>query len=118
MRHLDDLIEQRTQVSNHLSEGRLTPVLAASAGHAGSSNRDHQRASRVAFRATSGVEKQRELLDSIPGIGPEMAARLLAEMPQLAELGSARDGGLLWLDALASPIRQFSQRALADVEAG
>ena len=36
------------------------------------------------------LKRQRELLDSIPGIGPETAARLLAEMPQLGEFDSAR----------------------------
>ena len=36
------------------------------------------------------LKRQRELLDSIPGVGPETAARLLAEMPQLGEFDSAR----------------------------
>src|SRR5215467_4313598 len=36
------------------------------------------------------LKRQRELLDSIPGIGPETAARLLAEMPQLGQFDSAR----------------------------
>jgi transposase len=94
MRHLDDLIEQRTQVSNRVSAGRLTPAVKASwqqvlrTLEAQIATIKEQVESH--FEQHPQLKKQRDLLDSIPGIGPETAARLLAEMPQLAEFGSAR----------------------------
>ena len=36
------------------------------------------------------LRQQRDWGDSLPGIGPETAARLLGEMPHLAEFASAR----------------------------
>jgi len=94
VRHLDDLIEQRTQVSNRLSEGRLTRAVRESWEKV-----LHSLSERIAevkmqinrhFDDHPTLKRQRELLDSIPGIGPETAARLLAEMPQLGEFDSAR----------------------------
>lgn len=94
MRHLDDLIEQRTQIGNRLSEGRLTPeveeswktVLATIEKQIASIKsevNDH-------FDKHPKLKTQRELLDSIPGIGSETAARLLGEIPHLSDLDSAR----------------------------
>lgn len=94
VRHLDDLIEQRTQVANRLSDGRLTDsvraswetiVAALNTQIAAIKTRLNQH-----FDAHPTLQQQRDWLDSIPGIGAETAARLLAEMPQLAEFESAR----------------------------
>lgn len=94
VRHLDDLIGQRTQVTNRLTEGRLTPPVRASWEKV-VQTLDQQIAAikeqiNQLFDQHPGLRQKRALLDSIPGIGPETAARLLAEMPQLEEFRSAR----------------------------
>lgn len=94
VRHLDDLIEQRTQVSNRLSEGRLTEAVRESWEKVLCSLNERiaevKRRINQHFDDHPTLKRQRELLDSIPGIGPETAARLLGEMPQLGEFDSAR----------------------------
>lgn len=94
MRHLDDLIAQRTQVSNRLTEGRLTPAVEKSWQQV-LATLETQIATlkeQVAahFEQHPQLKQQRDLLDSIPGIAAETAARLLAEIPHLADLHSAR----------------------------
>jgi len=94
VRHLDDLIEQRTQVSNRLSEGRLTKAVRESWEEILQALNERiaevKRQINQHFDDHPTLKRQRELLDSIPGIGPETAGRLLAEMPQLGEFDSAR----------------------------
>lgn len=94
IRHLDDLIEQRTQVSNRVNEGRMTGAVKASWQQVLQTLETQIAAIKeqveAHFEQHPQLKKQRELLDSIPGIGPETAARLLAEMPQLAAFSSAR----------------------------
>lgn len=94
VRHLDDLIEQRTQVTNRLSDGRLTPAVRASwekvVAALNVQITDIKQRINQHFDNHPTLKQQRALLDSIPGIGPETAARLLAEMPQLAAFDSAR----------------------------
>lgn len=94
VRHLDDLIEQRTQISNRLSEGRLTPAVQASWQTVRQTLEAQISAIKqqldAHFEQHPDLKQQRDLLDSIPGIGPETAARLLAEIPHLAALHSAR----------------------------
>lgn len=94
MRHLDDLIEQRTQVGNRLSDGRLTPAVEKSWQQVQATLETQIAAIKAQVEAHFAqhpqLQQQRDLLDSIPGIAPETAARLLAEMPHLADLASAR----------------------------
>jgi transposase len=94
VRHLDDLIEQRTQVSNRLSEGRLTLAVRDSWEKVIQTINEQivevKRQINQHFDDHPTLKRRRELLDSIPGIGPETAARLLSEMPQLGEFDSAR----------------------------
>jgi transposase len=94
MRHLDDLIEQRTQISNRLSEGRLTSAVEKSWQQVLATLETQitsiKEQVETHFEQHPQLKMQRELLDSIPGIAAETAARLLAEIPQLAALGSAR----------------------------
>jgi len=79
VRHLDDLIEQRTQVSNRLSEGRLTKTVRESweklLDSLNERIADVKRQINRHFDDHLGLKQQRELLDSIPGIGPETAAQ-------------------------------------------
>lgn len=94
LRHLDDLVGQRTQVTNRLTDGRLTPavqqswttVLTTLAQQITAVKRQIQEP----FDQHPLLRQQRDWLDSIPGIGPETAARLLGEMPHLADFASAR----------------------------
>jgi transposase len=94
VRHLDDLIQQRTQVSNRLSEGRHNELVRESwlklLKTINEQIDEVKRRINQHFDDHPKLKRQRELLDSIPGIGPETAARLLGEMPQLAEMNSAR----------------------------
>jgi transposase len=94
MRHLDDLIAQRTQVSNRLTEGRLTPAVEKSWQQVLATLETQittiKEQVEAHFKQHPRLKQQRDLLDSIPGIAPETAARLLAEIPHLAELNSAR----------------------------
>lgn len=94
VRHLDDLITQRTAVSNRLTEGRLTQTVRTSWEKIQEALNAQIAAIKAEieqlFAAHPTLQQQRELLDSIPGIGSETAARLLAEMPHLAEFESAR----------------------------
>ncbi len=94
VRHLDDLIEQRTQVRNRVSEGRLTPEVKASWQQV-LLTLEHQ-IKTIKCQLTEHFDRypplcqQRDWLASIPGIGLETAARLLGEIPWLAEFHSAR----------------------------
>jgi transposase len=94
MRHLDDLIAQRTQVSNRLTDGRLTPAVETSWQQVLTTLEAQIAAIKeqveAHFAQHPQLQQQRDLLDSIPGIAAETAARLLAEIPHLAELDSAR----------------------------
>jgi len=94
VRHLDDLIEQRTQVSNRLSDGRLTAAVGQSwekvLATLNEQIEEVKRQINQHFDDHPDLRRQRELLDSIPGIGPETAARWLGEMPQLGHYDSAR----------------------------
>lgn len=94
MRHLDDLIAQRTQVSNRLTEGRLSAAVKQSWQQVLATLEAQITAIKAQvethFAQHPRLQQQRQWLDSLPGVGPETAARLLAEIPHLAELDSAR----------------------------
>lgn len=94
VRHLDDLIGQRTQVTNRLGEGRLTEAVRESwkkiEATLNQQIAETKRQIKEHFDQHPRLKRQRDLLDSLPGVGPETAARILAEMPGLAEFGSAR----------------------------
>jgi transposase len=94
VRRLESLVEMRTMEQNRLSsgvtveavresvEGHLS-YLAEQIGRTGALIRDHT-------ERHPGLRRQRELLDSIPGIGEATAAVLLAEVPDIKEYASAR----------------------------
>ena len=93
VRHLDDLLEQQTQLSNRLSEGRLIPavkaslekLLAAIAEQIG----ELEKQIEAHFDQHPHLKAERALLVSIPGIGAKTAARLLAELACWGKVESA-----------------------------
>jgi len=93
VRHLDDLIEQHTQLSNRLSEGRLVPAVKASLEAllvaVAEQIQQIERQIESHFEQHPGLKADRALLVSIPGIGEKTAARLLAEMACWGEVQSA-----------------------------
>jgi transposase len=94
VRHLDDLLAQRTQVTNRLTEGRLTPAVRQSWEQVEATINEQivqiKQQIKEHFDDHPPLKQQRDWLDSLPGIGPDTAARLLGEMPHLAEFASAR----------------------------
>jgi transposase len=94
VRRLDSLVEMRTMEENRLSSGVTVAAVRESVeGHIAylaeqiklteALIRDH-------IDRHPGLKRQRELLDSIPGIGEATAAALLAEVPDIKEYRSAR----------------------------
>jgi transposase len=94
VRRLDSLAEMRTMEGNRLSSGVTVEAvresvaehlahLAEQIGRTEAFIRDH-------IGRHPGLRRQRQLLDSIPGIGEATAAVLLAEVPDIKEYGSAR----------------------------
>jgi transposase len=83
-RHLDDLLEQKTQISNRLTEGRLIPAVRESLNHllAAIEKQITEIEQEIArhFEQHPKLKADRELLLTIPGIGNRTAARLLAEL--------------------------------------
>lgn len=94
VRHLDDLLAQRTQVTNRLTDGRLTPAVQQSWEQVAATINEQiaqiKQQINQHFAAHPTLQQQRDWLVSLPGIGPETAARLLGEMPHLAQFASAR----------------------------
>lgn len=94
VRHLDDLLAQRTQVTNRLTDGRLTPAVRASWAQVAATINEQITQIKAQinqhFADHPALQQQRDWLTSLPGIGPDTAARLLGEMPHLAEFASAR----------------------------
>jgi transposase len=94
VRRLESLVEMRTMEQNRLSSGVTVEAvresveghlahLAEQIGRTEALIRDH-------IERHPGLRRERELLDSIPGIGAATAAVLLAEVPDIKEYRSAR----------------------------
>ena len=94
VRRLDSLIEMRTTEENRLSSGiaveavresveELLTHLSEQIGRTQKLIRDH-------IDRHPGLRRQRELLDTIPGIVETTAAVLLAEVPDIKQYKSAR----------------------------
>jgi transposase len=94
VRRLDSLVGMRTMEENRLSSGvtveavresveELIAHLAGQITRTEALIRDH-------IDSHPGLRSQRELLDSIPGVGEATAAVLLAEVPDITEYASAR----------------------------
>jgi transposase len=94
-RHLNDLKDMRQQERNRLSSGVKAPgVLAALTDHIAFLDQqihDLERDIQHFINQHPDLKRQRELLDSIPGIGPLTAALLLAEIPTIPGFEQAND---------------------------
>jgi transposase len=94
VRRLDSLVEMRTMEANRLSSGVTVEAVRESVeeliAHLSEQIRRAEALIRSHIDNHPGLKKQRELLDSIPGVGEATAAALLAEVPDIKEYRSAR----------------------------
>jgi transposase len=94
VRRLDSLVEMRTMEQNRLSSGVTVEAVRESVeGHLAYLDEQIRRTEaliRDHIDRHPGLRRQRELLDSIPGVGEATAAVLLAEVPDIKEYRSAR----------------------------
>jgi transposase len=94
VRRLDSLQEMRAMEENRLSSGVTVKAVRASLeesiAYLSSQIRKTEALIADHIDRHPGLRRQRELLDSIPGIGETTASVLLGEMPDLKEYRSAR----------------------------
>ena len=94
VRRLESLIEMRTMEENRLSSGIAVKAVRASVeeliAHLSEQIKKTETLIRNHIDSHPGLKRQRELLDSIPGIGETTAAVLLAEVPDIRQYKSAR----------------------------
>jgi transposase len=94
VRRLDSLIEMRTMEENRLSSGVAVEAVRESVeeliAHLSEQIKKTQALIREHMDSHPGLKRQRELLDTIPGIGETTAAVLLAEVPDISQYRSAR----------------------------
>jgi transposase len=94
VRRLDSLIEIRTAEENRLSSGVTVKAVRASVeehlAYLSEQIKKTEALIRSHINNHPGLKRQRELLDTIPGIGETTAAALLAEVPDFSQYKSAR----------------------------
>ena len=94
VRRLESLIEMRTMEENRLSSGITVEAVRASvkelSAHLSEQIKKTESLIRNHIDNHPRLKRQRELLDSIPGIGETTAAVLLAEVPDISQYKSAR----------------------------
>jgi transposase len=94
VRRLDSLVEMRTMEENRLSSGITVAAVRESVEGLIAHLSEQIKRTEALIRAHIGshptLKRQRELLDSIPGIGEATAAALLAEVPDIKQYRSAR----------------------------
>jgi transposase len=95
VRRLDSLVEMRTMEENRLSSGVMVAAVRDSVeehlAHLSEQIKRTEALIRSSIDSHPGLRHQRELLDSIPGIGETTAASLLAEVPDIKQYRSARE---------------------------
>lgn len=95
VRRLGSLVEMRTMEENRLSSGIAVAAVRESVeellAHLAEQIRKTEALIRSHIDSHPGLRRQRELLDSIPGVGEATAAVLLAEVPDIKEYRSARE---------------------------
>ena len=94
VRRLESLIEMRTAEENRLCSGITVEAVRESVeeliAHLSEQIKRTQALIRDHIESHPNLKRQRELLDSIPGIGETTAAALLAEVPDFSQYQSAR----------------------------
>jgi transposase len=94
VRRLDSLVEMRTMEENRLASGVTVAAVRASLeeslAHLTQQIEKTEALIRSSIDRHPRLQRQRELLDSIPGIGETTAAALLAEVPDIKQYKSAR----------------------------
>jgi transposase len=94
VRRLESLQEMHTMEENRLSSGISVGAVRESVeevlAHLAEQIRKTEALIRSHINNHPGLKRQRELLDSIPGIGETTAAALLAEVPDIKQYKSAR----------------------------
>jgi transposase len=94
VRRLESLIEMRTMEENRLSSGIAVTAVRESVEELIAYLAEQIKRTEALIRSHidrhPGLRRQRELLDSIPGVGKATAAALLAEVPDIKEYRSAR----------------------------
>lgn len=94
VRRLDSLVAMRTMEENRLSSGIAVAAVRESVeeliAHLTEQIKRTEALIRSHIDSHPGLRRQRELLDSIPGIGEATAAALLAEVPDLKQYRRAR----------------------------
>ncbi|HWW76830.1 MAG TPA: IS110 family transposase [Pyrinomonadaceae bacterium] len=95
VRRLDSLREMRTTEGNRLSSGIAVEAVRESVGEVLAHLSEQIKRTEAPIRSHidrhPGLRRQRELLDSIPGVGEATAASLLAEVPEIKQYKSARE---------------------------
>jgi transposase len=94
VRRLDSLVEMRTMEENRLSSGVTVEAVRESVeeliAHLSEQIKRTGALIHSHIDRHPGLKRQRELLDSIPGVGEATAAALLAEVPDIKQYRSAR----------------------------
>lgn len=94
VRRLDALVEMRTMEENRLCSGVTVEAVRESVeellAHLSAQIKRTEALIRDHINNHPGLQRQRELLDSIPGIGETTAAALLAEVSDFSQYSSAR----------------------------
>jgi transposase len=94
VRRLESLVEMRTMEENRLSSGVTVEAVRESVeehlAYLSEQIKKTEALIRSHIDSHPGLRRQRELLDSIPGVGEATAAALLAEVPEIKQYRSAR----------------------------
>jgi transposase len=94
VRRLNSLVEMRTMEENRLSSGISVEAVRMSVGeliaHLAAQIKRTEARIREHIESHPGLKRQRQLLDSIPGVGETTAAVLMAGVPDFSQYRSAR----------------------------
>jgi transposase len=94
VRRLDSLVEMRTMEENRLCSGISVEAVRVSVkellAHLSEQIKRTEELIREHIESHPGLKRQRQLLDSIPGVGETTAAVLMAEVPDFSQYRSAR----------------------------
>ena len=94
VRRLDSLIERHTMEESHLCAGIAVEAVRESVAellaHLSEQIKRTEARIRSSIDSHPDLKRQRELLDSIPGLGETTAAARLAEVPEIKQYRSAR----------------------------